>query len=250
MMVRVLERSKRRLLIGLTIAGSLLAPACLLFQPDMPNVKNYPTPETSASLTALGDLGCHEQYGRWICAPESQLGQLGCEQIRPAGEILSGLQPSYPMFVCLVQREAGKPLAESDYIYREGCLLAEYVRYVIQENGELRLLKSLADLQQVYAPVETEDEALSYALAASGLGVRYGITADPNLRYFVDEIEDTHVETVPEGFRVHLFDYKLCGCGPHPTYTVDVLVTKDGQVQELSREKVYEDPAEDKLCVD
>jgi hypothetical protein len=249
-MARVPRQGQRRLVLSLVIVGALLAPACQLFQPDLPEVINHPQPELSAKPSAFDDSGCREQYGRWICAPESPLGQLGCEQIRPPGEVLSGLQPNYPIRVCLAQRDASEPLAEGEYIYRDGCLLADYVRYVILEDGQMRLLKSLADLQQVYAPIETEDEALSYALAASGLGVRYGITAQPDLRYFVDQIEDTYVEKVPEGFRVHLFDYKLCGCGPHPTYTVDVLVSNDGQLQELNREKIYEDPAEDKLCVD
>jgi hypothetical protein len=249
-MLQVPGRGQRRLILGLAILAALLAPACRLFQPELPEVINYPQPEFSASSTAFGETGCREQYGRWICPPESALGRLGCEQIRPVGDVMSGLQPGYPLYVCLVQGEAGKPLAEDEYIYREGCLMVEYVRYAILEDGELRLLKSLADLQQTYAPIETESEALSFALAASGLGVRYGITAQPDLRYFVDQIEDSHVEESPQGFQVHLFDYQLCGCGPHPTYAVNLLVTKDGQVQELSREKIYEDPAEDKLCVD
>lgn len=249
-MFRSPGRRQRKLFLWLAMAGALLAPACQLFQPDLPEVNNHPQPELSASSKAFDASGCREQYGRWICAPESALGQLGCEQIRPPGEVLSGLQPDFPLQVCIAQHDASEPLAEGEFIYRDGCLRADYVRYVILEDGQMRLLKSLADLQQVYAPVETEDEALSYALAASGLGVRYGITPQPGLRYFVDQLEDTYVETVPQGFRVHLFDYKLCGCGPHPTYAVDVLVSQDGQVQELSREKIYEDPAEDKLCID
>ena len=116
--------------------------------------------------------------------------------------------------------------------------------------GQLRILKSIGDLGQTYAPIESEDEALSYALAATGLGVRYGLTAQTDLRYFVNRLEDTNVQQIPQGYQVHLFDYKVCGCGPHPTYAVDVLVTNDGQVRELNREKIYEDPAEDGLCVD
>lgn len=237
-------------ILAWVMVGMLLAPACQLLRPNLPRVEQHPQPEFNSETAAFDDSLCQEQYGRWICAPDSALGQLGCEQIRPPGEVLGGLQPAYPMRACLVLRQAGEPLAEGEFIYREGCLMAEYVRYVILEDGQFRVLQSLEDLQQVYAPIESEEEALSYALAASGLGVRYGITAQRNLRYFVDVLEDTYVETLPQGYRVHLFDYKLCGCGPHPTYAVDVLVSSDGQVQELSREKIYEDPAEDKLCVD
>lgn len=249
-MFKFAGRGQRKLILGLAMIMALLAPACRLFQPDLPEVINHSQPEFGATSTDFGETGCSEQYGRWICPPESALGRLGCEQIRPVGEVMGGLQPGYPLYVCLVFGEAGKPLPGDEFIYREGCLMAEYVRYAILQDGEWKLLKSAADLQRVYAPIETESEALSYALAASGLGVRYGITAQPDLRYFVDQIEDTHVAKEPQGFRVHLFDYRLCGCGPHPTYAVDILVTRDGQVVELSREKIYEDPAEDRLCVD
>ncbi len=186
---------------------------------------------------------------RLVCR-SGALGALGCAEIRLPGEVLGGLQPAYPLRACLAAHQPGERLAEGEFIYREGCLISDYIRYVVINDGGFVLLKSLADLQQAYAPIESEVEALSYALAASGLGVRYGLTSQPDLRYFVDQLEDTHVETVPQGYQVRLFDYKLCGCGPHPTYAVDVLVTSDGQLRELGREKIYEDPAEDKLCVD
>jgi hypothetical protein len=234
----------------LITAGVILAPACLLANLNLPGVKNHPEPAYSPNPGMFDDSSCPEQNGRWLCPADGTLGQLGCEQIRPPGDVLAALQPAYPVRMCLVLRDASQRLAEGEYVYREGCLMSEYVRYVISKDGDLKTLKSVADLQQTYAPIETEQEALSYALAVTGLGVRYGLTAQADLRYFVDELEDTHVKTIPQGYQAHLFDYKLCGCGPHPTYTVDVLVTRDGQVRELSREKIYEDPAEDKLCVD
>ena len=249
-MRRVSERDLRKKILGLVVAGALLVPACLLANLNLPSVENHAQPELISEPAAFDDSSCPEQNSRQICAPDGALGQLGCEQIRLPGDVLGGMQPAYPLRICVVQRPASERLPENEYIYSEGCLMADYIRYVILKDGELKLLKSVADLQQAYAPIETEDEALSYALAASGLGVRYGITAQSDLRYFVDKLEDTYVETVPQGYRIHLFDYKLCGCGPHPTYAVDVLVSSDGQVRELSREKIYEDPAEDGLCID
>ena len=250
-MVReILRKGKLRAYLGIVVVGALLAPACLLSNLNLPRVKNHPQPEISPNAAEFNDMSCPEVNGRRSCAPDSALGVLGCAEIRPPGEVLDGLQPAYPLRVCVASHQPGVRLAEGEYIYSEGCRMPEYIRYVVIKEGGFVLLKSLADLQQTYAPIESNDEALSYALAASGLGVRYGITPQPDLRYFVDQIEDTHVETVPQGYQVRLFDYKLCGCGPHPTYAVDVLVTSDGQIRELSREKIYEDPAEDKLCVD
>ena len=56
------------------------------------------------------------------------------------------------------------------------------------------------------------------------------------------KIETTYVEEVEEGFKVHLFNYRLCGCGTHPHYAVDYLVTKTGEVKEIFKQEIYEDP--------
>jgi hypothetical protein len=241
---------RRNQILGLAIILGFLAPACLLTNLNLPRVKNHTSPEFSLDPAGFDDSSCPEQNGLRICQPDGALGQIGCEQLRQPGEVLGKLQPAYPLRMCLIRSVSGQPPAEGEFIYREGCLMSEYVRYVVMENGQLRILKSIADLQQTYAPIENEDEALSYALAATGLGVRYGLTTQADLRYFVKRLEDTNVQQIPQGYQVHLFDYKVCGCGPHPTYAVEVLVTSDGQVRELSREKIFEDPAEDQLCVD
>jgi len=47
----------------------------------------------------------------------------------------------------------------------------------------------------------------------------------------------------------HLFHHTICGCGPYPVYAVDYLVTRTGEVKEISRQKIYEDPT-DRMCVD
>lgn len=244
------RRDVQKQILGLVIILVLLAPACQLINLNNPRVTNHPPPEFSLNTSVFDDSSCPEQNGLRNCETNGALGQKGCEQLRLPGEVLGGLQPSYPLRLCIIRADSGQPLAEGEFIYREGCLISEYVRYAIMQDAQLKILKSISDLQQAYAPIEGKDEALSYALAATGLGVRYGLTAQSDLRYFVDRLEDTNVQQVPQGYRVRLFDYKLCGCGPHPTYAVDVLVTSDGQVRELSREKIFEDPAEDQLCVD
>jgi hypothetical protein len=78
----------------------------------------------------------------------------------------------------------------------------------------------------------------------------YDIKIPPHYVVFVSKIEATYVKQTSEGFRVHLFDYQLCGCGPHPYYAVDYLVTETGEIKEISREEIYKDPMKDGLCVD
>lgn len=245
-----MQTSRKYQVIMILLAALSAAPACLFFGKSEPRVQNFPQPDIFLDQAGFDDSGCPEQNGQRRCAPESALGQLGCQQIRPAGDFLGGLRPVYPLRVCLAGKPGDPPPPENTYMFREGCLLAQYVRYVIQKDGTLARIQSKEDLQKTYAPIENNLEALSYALAATGMGVRYGLQPEQGLRYFVDELQDTSVKQIERGFQVHLYDYKVCGCGPHPTYAVDVLVTPLGEVEELGREKVFEDPAQDNLCVD
>ena len=103
----------------------------------------------------------------------------------------------------------------------------------------------------MFAPIESSNEALSYALAATDLVAHYATRDDPFLHhadYFVEKLEDTHVEETAQGFVVHLFTapIPLCGCGVHTVYAVDILVTKDGRVDQLNATEAYAVEA----CVD
>jgi hypothetical protein len=242
-----MKRPKKLPLLWMACAVALL-PACVLGGLGRPAVQNHPQPTLSASTAGFEDTGCSEQNSRLECPPTSPLAAFGCDQLRSTGDLAGGLQPDYPMRMCIVF--GPEHLPEREYLYNEGCLMPQFVRYVIWKDGQYRLLRTTADLQQAFGPIDSQTEALSYAIAATCLAARYGLETQSDLRYFVPRLEDTHVAPTSDGYRVHLFDYQFCGCGPHTHFAVDVLVTREGQVQELDRQKIYEDPAEDSLCVD
>jgi hypothetical protein len=228
----------------------LLSLACGLTGSAVPEVEHYPQPTLTVEAGEfLKDFCPPNEYGVRACHPQSLPARLGCEQVRDPGDVLGGLEPAYPIKVCLSSPPEVE-LNEGEYLYNEGCSRPAYVRYLILDRDETRRLGTLEEMRQAYAPITTEEEALSYAVAVTGLGVRYGIDPPRGWRYFVDELQDTHVRRTTEGYLVHLYDYQFCGCGPHTTYAVDVLVTEDGQARETSRVKAFEDPAEDDLCVD
>jgi hypothetical protein len=56
----------------------------------------------------------------------------------------------------------------------------------------------------------------------------------------VASIEPSHAEEKDGAFSVHLFNRPICGCGSHPYYAVNYLVSKEGEVTELSRQMVYD----------
>lgn len=217
-----------------------------------PEVRNYPAPgHLSVDAGLFQQAGCPlDDSGRNLCPPESPLGQLGCDYIATPGSYLGGLDPAYPLNLCWKLGRGGQTLPRDQYLYREGCLLPQYVRYVVVQNGQYRLLQSLAELQKIYAPIVSPDEALSYALAATGLSAYYGFEAPAGFRYFVDRLEDSHVVETPQGYLVYLYHYQFCGCGPHTTSYVEVLIKPDGSLQETGRTPVFEDPEQDGLCID
>jgi hypothetical protein len=196
------------------------------------------------------NAGCSKTSGYWRCEEGTQLKAMGCDFIE-ASDLLGGLSPAYPLVVCetrLTQRPTDQQMLE--YLYRGGCLVSELARLVVYKEGQFQLIRNLDELKAAFAPVDTPDEALSYALAATGLTPVYGIKVESRYRYFVSSLEDTHVTASSDGYQVNLYNRQLCGCGPHPFYKVDVVVSKAGDLKLSERQSVYENPTEDDLCID
>jgi hypothetical protein len=121
-----------------------------------------------------------------------------------------------------------------EFIYTDGCMMPIYVRYAIEKDGQFQLLKNQGELKATYAPIESPDEALSYALASTGLEARYNLETPSGYRYQVNQLEDTHVVETGDGYDVLLYHYQVCGCGPHTTSTVLLHVTGE-DIQEIER---------------
>lgn len=225
-----------------------------------PRFVNHSQPEFDVDFRVFENVGCSpDQYGFRRCEKDSPLADLGCNEIKKPSNLLGALDPSYPIVLCLVipdlnTEEPGAEntlmLAEGKYFFNIGGIVPAYVRYVIFRDNQFELIETEDEFRRVFAPIAAPDEALSYALAVRDLLAFYNLESDPKYQYFIDEIEDTYVEETAGGYLVHLFFYEVFGCGPHLTYAVDVEVTTQGNVKEISREAIYKDPSEDDLCVD
>jgi hypothetical protein len=231
----------------------LLSAACAIRTPSFltpgPKVINHPAPAFTVDTSPFQNAGCGVSPDYQPCEAASPLGALGCTNIRDTGPLLGGLSPAYPMVYCIsrYQRSADPP---DPAIFHKACLTGQNYRLALSKDGQIQLVNDLAELQAAFAPIETPDEALSYALAATGFEAQYGYQVDPTYRYQVKQIEDTHVDATDSGYVVHLFDSYICGCGPHSYKSVDVSVTRDGQVEVGQRQPVSEDPKMDGLCID
>lgn len=206
-----------------------------------PKIINHTLPNLVVSFDAFND--------------PSTVAALGCTEIQPPSNLLGGLEPSYPIAICTVHPGEGSEeliaeIESGQYFYYTGGLFGQYVRYVIQQDGEFVLLKTEAEFREMFAPVESPEEALSYALAVRNLSAYYGLEYIPGYEYEVDAIEDTYVTPEADGYLIHLFYDQVFGCGPHWTSTVDVHVSTDGNVEEVGGEAIFRDPNLDELCVD
>jgi hypothetical protein len=234
---------------GMLVLLTFLSACSLARRP--PPVRNYPAPDFTVNTAPFQEAGCPlDDSGRNVCPPDSPLARLGCDIIAAPGDYLGGLEPAYPINLCWKLGAGGQFLPPEQYIYRDGCLLPQYARYVIQQDEQFVLLETLEELKKAYAPITSADEALSYAMAATGLSAYFGFEAPPGFRYFVDRLEDSHVLQDEQGYKVYLYDYQLCGCGPHTSSYVEVLIKADGSVEESGRTPAFEDPEQDNLCID
>jgi hypothetical protein len=236
---------------------ALAALACSLI--SGPKFVNHPRPPGSLSFEAFEGLGCGTSESGWACEPDSAIRAMGCHDLAEPSALLAGLQPDYPIMACLVKPllEEVEPYekletlqSEASFLYWEGGFLPVFYRYVILVDGAPVLLSTAQDVQDRFAPIDTPEEALAYALALSSAGPRFGLTSNPDLDYSVAQLEDTHVEVLEDGYAVNLYSYQLFGCGPHWTTEIIYHVTRDGSVETQSSTQVFRNPEQDGLCVD
>jgi len=144
--------------------------------------------------------------------------RFGCMQISNASNALDNLSPKLPVVECLFLSE--------DYHYevgivREGCMMPAYRRYIAKQGEEFKLISSKEEFLSVFAPVETKEEALAFAVALTGSLPRYDTSVPEGYFPVTSSIEPTYAEESEGGYKVHLFDSEFCGCGSHPYYAIE-----------------------------
>ncbi len=171
-------------------------------------------------------------------------GDFGLVEIKRVSDAAGALTPSLPMATGVMLRP-GK-----NCLYLLGCSGFSGHVLLVKDDAGFRMARNQEDLKRMFAPIENEKEALSYAAVSTGLAPRYEFKIEKKFRTFVWKIRTTSSIRKGDGFEVNLFDYKGCGCGPHP-YTMVVLhVGRDGSIRNEETVKLYEDPDQDSLCVD
>ncbi len=171
-------------------------------------------------------------------------GEFGLVEVKRVNDAAGALAPSLPMAMGLA-KTPGK-----NCLYLRGCDGAFGYVLLAKVEGTYRAARNLEDLKSLFAPIESEKEALSYAVVATGFQPRYEFNIKKNFRTFVWKINTTSSIRKDGGYEVNLFVNRMCGCGPHPDSMVVFHVGRDGSMQNKGTVKLYEDPDFDSLCVD
>ena len=216
-----------------------------------PEFVNYPAPALSMDLTPFIDAGCKsDAQGTLRCPPNlPPFDQFGCTEILEAPQLLGGLTPAAPLMRCNRDQLPDKELSPDQYFFNQGCLLGSYVNYLAYRDGQFILIRNQAELKAAFGPIDSADEALSFAMAATGFKALYGLKNE-NMRYLAAHIEDTQVIREENQYRVSLYSFATCGCGPHGMSLRVVFVKFNGDVGFIDPQPVWEDPTQDGLCVD
>ncbi len=232
-------------LLSCSLASRLLSTV----QDGSPEIVPHDKPDLPVNVQPFTEAGCSgENLYVMECDAGSLLKALGCDYLS-VNAVSGGLRPGYAVATCTRRDTSGEPPAPAMF-NKTGCLMPLYQSVVVSVDGEFRLVNDTAGFQELFAPIEFEEEALAYAQLVTGLNAIYGweVADDLLYHYHVDRLEDTHVVETDEGYIVSLFSdpEPLCGCATHTIYQRDVLVHSSGQVEIVNSEPLYDFEA----CID
>jgi hypothetical protein len=228
-----------------TLLAFMALSACSLFKPKA-EIIEYPKPDLKANYQYFIDQKI--LYDLETIPEVIQNLDLQYSNIGRTDDLFGGLDPDLPMiffYSVTFDHEVTRPA-----VYTNGCMGKFFYSYLIYLDGKVQLLSSAEDMAKVYAPIKSENEALSYALALTGYHALYELQGHPEYEVLSPPLEETHVEETDDGYIVHLFDTDMCGCGPHVTPAVDILVRTDGSITENARYDAFRDPELDRVCFD
>ncbi len=199
------------------------------------------------------NIGCVLQSENYAVCPEDSIPKkMGCDTLTTPPVFLGFLDPESQFISCTYAPQLQTPPDETEAkgLYDSGCSVNVKQRLLVYQDGNYLLIRDLNDLKYNFAPIMTGEQALGYAIAATGSEARYDLENLKDYRILTDNLQETTVQVVNDGFEVILYRYQACGCGPHTTFMQTIKVTTAGDIEFVGSTAAFENPAEDDLCVD
>jgi hypothetical protein len=209
--------------------------------------RHPPIVEGRSEVGPFVRAGCKDLDTHLDCAGAEPIRSLGCSILRPDPD-LAALGRRIPLAACVEESTHAHPWRIPGPGVREfGCMEQTRIHYVVARGGKLARLSTPEEFRAAYAPIGTPAEAAGLVLALTGATRHYKPSKDHVVQ--VDEFDDAFAEPTREGFKVHLFETHSCGCGAHPRYEVDYLVSPAGAVSIGAKRVIDEMPA-GRACID
>lgn len=188
----------------------------------------YPNPTWKPSAAGSNKPGCTEDSLSDIflhCSDGDLLALFRCDYLGGPGGV--GVDLAHPVVAVCHRRY--KP--DDPYLYQVGCHERDNVSFIAQIDNQYVLVDSESKMKQLFAPIDSSAEALSYVQMRTGLLPYYStkVTLE-NTVFFQEVIEGTHVTETEEGYVVFLFQQQSCGCNISITSQVEILVRFDGEI--------------------
>ena len=95
-------------------------------------------------------------------------------------------------------------------------------------NGQYYLANDPQVIKNLYAPIETPEEALSYTLLLNDLSPKYDQGIIPRTEYLTPVVEDTTITKTQFGYQLHLFASQPLNLCEWITNAVNVQLRTDG----------------------
>ena len=217
----------------------------------LPQLINHSPPPIQMNInTLLNRFHCQQTETQAVSC--NDLGtQMECDQLELPNPLWGAVTPLYPLISCIIIQtpQVVEKIEREGYLTQHQGKPSYYRRYVIWKDEKFQLVKNIDELQKLFAPIDSAEEALSYALMATPFQAQYNQTVNPQYRYYVSLIEDTHVVSTDKDYQILLYTKRQVGCGSHPTSTILVTVSRNGLISYPSQQLAYGDPAEDNLCI-
>lgn len=216
-------------------------------------VASTPPIVEAQDLSPFQNIGCVWQTDNYaVCNQDSIPKKMGCDTLITAPQYLNTIHTGSQFVNCTYAPQLQTPPDETDAkgLYDSGCSIKVKQRLLMYQDGDYLLIRDLEDLKYNFAPITTAEQALGYAIAATGAEARYDLENLKGYRILTDNLQETTVQAVEGGFEVVLFRYLACGCGPHTTLMQTIKITNSGDLEFVKSTSAFENPEEDDLCVD
>ena len=179
----------------------------------------------------LREVACSQGEGSDIqCQGDSPLSVFACDFLLGTRGVYSDIGPVQGLIAaCGVSPENWEEPPEA-YLYRVGAAFRRDIAYIFLVDGGLQLVRTPAQLKELFAPIDSPAEAINYAQLATGLLASYRLAPQPEYLYFYDPVDATRTEPTARGFRLFLFHSQDCGCEPWVNSEVELLVDRDGTI--------------------